>query len=283
MPCGRAVKTASASGIAWSMTRPDPLRWGCDAAIGWLSRLRPYSPVSLTLGWFSNSRTSSPPAYPVAPTMPTVRILAPGRLRNALGPRFPEVVSRVSGVGRVAVMVGRVYGRMNSYATGPPPRSYRRAARPLPVARYNHEDPGHHEPVQQPAIQERFRPPRQDAEEHSAQHRRQLLDLGLPDVHQREWDHLEPYGVGPVLASEAPKQPAAEEELPREEVDRRVDDESPGRSACDRLGVVGAEVRLPTDGPDHNRHDGDADDGDWQAAAPVAQGEPVAARVLAPG
>src|SRR5450756_3028830 len=102
-------------------------------------------------------------------------------------------------------------------------------------------------------------------------------------MHQRERDHLEPYGVGPVLATEAPKQPAAEEELPREEVDCRVDDESPGRSACDRLGVVGAEVRLPTDDPDHDRHDGDADDGDWQAAAPVAQGEPVAARVLAPG
>src|ERR1035437_8509358 len=102
-------------------------------------------------------------------------------------------------------------------------------------------------------------------------------------MHQRERDHLEPYGVGPELATEAPKQPASEEELPREEVDCRVDDESPGRSAGDRLRVVLAEVRLPTDEPDHDGHAGDAGDGNRQAASPVAQGEPVAARVLTPG
>ena len=62
-------------------------------------------------------------------------------------------------------------------------------------------------------------------------------------MHQCERDDLQPDGVGAVLATERPEQPASEEELPGEQIDAGIQDQPPHRPAGDRIGVVGAEVR----------------------------------------
>ena len=80
-------------------------------------------------------------------------------------------------------------------------------------------------------------------------------------MHQGERDDLEPDRVGAVLAPESPQQPAAEEELPGEQVDARVDEEAPHRTAVAAVGVVGLEVRQASHEPDGQGHDDYAADG----------------------
>src|ERR1035437_204154 len=100
--------------------------------------------------------------------MPTVIIRRSGSIRWARGPRPPEVAELLLGVGWVSVIVVEVYGPMNSYATERQSPSRRSATSPLHVLGRNYEDPGHHEPVEQPAVEERLSPPGQDPEESAA-------------------------------------------------------------------------------------------------------------------
>src|SRR3954447_22171813 len=72
VPWGRARKTASVSAGTWSNTSsPVVARPGWMPAIGAPWRSRPTRPVIATFGWRARSRISSPPTYPVAPTIAT--------------------------------------------------------------------------------------------------------------------------------------------------------------------------------------------------------------------
>src|SRR5450759_5274860 len=137
-PRGRAVKIASASGIAWSITRPLADRWGCESSIGWFSRFRPCRPTRRTLGWLSSSRASSPPAYPAAPTIPTEMVGEVPRARAASGPKPSS--------DWIALMIAGVYVSVNSHAR-------RHLGADSDVACGDHDHPYDHEPAEQPAPQ----------------------------------------------------------------------------------------------------------------------------------
>jgi hypothetical protein len=81
-------------------------------------------------------------------------------------------------------------------------------------------------PVDQERIQERARAPGDPAEDKAAENRGQRLDFRLADVRQRKRDRLQPERFRSELAGIAKQDPAAEEELPADQVEKG----SPGQA-----------------------------------------------------